>query len=113
MAFGLKISSQALRDLKEIESYTQPDAMPPGSEFNERLLDRAQSLTTFPYRHGSVAGRLNIRKVPFHSYIIFYKIHDDERVVEILRFWHAARNQRRLRLKEETPATYEAAKVEA
>ena len=58
----------------------------------------------FPYRHSSCAGQQNIRKVPYASYLIFYKVHETERIVEILRFWHATRDQRRLRLKEENHA---------
>lgn len=108
MAFRLKISSQALRDLKEIGSYDRPGSSSSENDFCDRLLERALSLTTFPYRHGAWAGRRNIRKVPFESYLIFYKIHDAEGLVEILRFWHAARDQGRLRLKEDS-ASYPAA----
>ncbi len=113
MAYRFKITSQALRDLKEIGHYAHSGEAPAGNDFCERLLECAHSLTTFPYRHGKWAGRRNIRNVPFDAYIIFYKIHDDERIVEILRFWHAARDQRRLRLKEETSVAYQAAEVRA
>lgn len=106
MAYRFKINSQALRDLKQIGNLAQGGAGTASDEFAERLLALAESLTTFPYRHGVWAKQPHIRKMPFKSYVIFYKIHDDENVVEILRFWHAARDQRRLRLKEEEALAY-------
>lgn len=67
----------------------------------------AKSLRIFPHRHGNFAKYPHIRKVSFEAYIIFYKINEETRTVEILRFWHSAQNQNRLRLKEE-PAQYAA-----
>jgi plasmid stabilization system protein ParE len=104
--FRLKITAQARRDFNSIWRYTSPDDLIAVSEFGEGLLRRAESLTTFPNRHGSLIGQRNIRKVPFGSYIIYYKVHEDDRVVEVLRFRHAARDQRRLRLKEEPINSY-------
>ncbi len=102
------MTSQALRDLKEIGGYAQKLDLTDADEFAQRLLEQAESLTTFPFRHGTFVGQQNIRKVPFRSYIIFYKIYEKDQVVEILRFWHAARDQRRLRLREEDSNAYSA-----
>jgi len=104
--FRLKITAQARRDFNSIGRYISPEDPAAIGEFGVRLLARVDSLTTFPHRHGSFIGQRNIRKVPFRSYIIYYKIYEEERVVEILRFWHAARDQRRLRLKEEAEIIY-------
>ena len=109
MEFRLKITIQARRDFNSITDLTGGDS----KDFGERLLALTQSLTAFPYRHGSWAGQPHIRKLPHASYLIFYKIHDKERVVEILCFWHAARDQGRLRLKEEASQPYQIAKVGA
>jgi plasmid stabilization system protein ParE len=107
VAFRIKITSGALRDLKDI------GRTPGAEEYALRLLERAHSLVTFPYRHGTLRGRPHIRKAPLESHLILSKIYDDRQVVEILRFWHAARDQRRLRLKEEAAQPYEAVKVGA
>ncbi len=72
----------------------------------------AKSLRTFPQRLGSFAKRPNIRKLPYGNYLIFYKIDEEARTVEILRFWHSALDQRRLRLREET-AAYAVAAMQA
>ena len=113
MAYRFKVNSQALRDLKEIGNFAHRGAGTESDEFAQRILAQAESLTTFPYRHGTWAKQPNIRKLPYKSYVIFYKIHDEEKMIEILRFWHAARDQRRLRLKEEASQPYGAAKVGA
>jgi len=99
--YSLKIAPKAVRDFFEIGRYISPGNPAAADEFGDELIKRARSLTTFPYRHGMWARQPNIRKVPYASYLIFYKIHDQEQIVEILRFWHGARDQKRLRLREE------------
>jgi large subunit ribosomal protein L33 len=106
MGFRLKITLQARRDFSQIAHRIGRDNPQAAQDFGVRLLQRTESLTTFPYRHGVWAQEPHIRKVTFKPYVIFYKIHDDEKIVEILRFWHGARDQRRLRLKEEAGLAY-------
>ncbi len=106
MAFRIKISSQALRDLKSIGNFVAADDPIAAGDFDEKLLARAQSLTTLPNRHGVWIKEPNIRKMPLGNYVIYYKIYDTEQIVEILRFWHAARDRRKLRLKEEAKIAY-------
>jgi len=101
--YRFKIASQAKRDLNSIWRYVARTNASNALDFGDKLLLMAESLKTFPHRHGQLAKRPNIRKVPYRSYLIFYKIDDKARTVEILRFWHAARDQRRLRLKEAAP----------
>jgi plasmid stabilization system protein ParE len=112
MEFRLKITIQARRDFNMITRHIGRNNPRAAIDFGSKLLIRAESLTTFPNRHGSWAGQQNIRKVTFDPYVIYYKIYDDEQVVEILRFWHGARDQRRLRLKEEPAQAYNAVKLE-
>ena len=117
MDFRLKITRQARRYFDSVWRYISPDSPTDAADFCGKLLARARSLTTFPYRHGSWFKEPNIRKVPLGSYTIFYKIYDKEGVVEVLRFWHAARDQGKLRLKEEANTVYgseaQTAKLEA
>ena len=108
MDFGFKVTSQARRDLRNIWRYIAQDDPLAATHFCEELFLVAESLQRFPRRHGSFAKRPNIRKIPYESYLIFYKIDEESHTVEILRFWHGARSQNRLRLKEETAAAYAA-----
>jgi len=102
--YGYKITTKARRDLVGIWKYIAGDDASNASRFCLELLLAAESLQTFPYRHGTFAYRDGARKYPFRSYLILYEVDETSRTVEILRFWHAARDQRRLRLKEEAPA---------
>ena len=113
MDFGFKVAIGARRDLLGIWKYIAENDSIAATGFCAELMKSAESLRVLPQRHPVVRGRPGIRKLPHEAYIIFYKIHDKDRVVEILRFWHAARDQRRLRLKEETTQPYQVAKLEA
>jgi plasmid stabilization system protein ParE len=104
--YRLKIAAQAKRDFAEIWREIAYDGREIAQGFCEELAAKARSVTMFPYRHGQFAQRPNFRKLPYKSYIIFYKIDDANRTVTILRYWHAARDQRRLRLREAQPQVY-------
>jgi plasmid stabilization system protein ParE len=101
--YGLKITAQASRDLKRICELDEQNDLLGLTPYGQKLLSYAKSLRTFPYRHGTFLKSPDHRKVAVKPYLIFYKIDEENRTVEILRFWHAARDQRRLRLREEMP----------
>jgi len=101
MDFGYKVTARARNDLLRVWKHIAKDNHDSANRFREELMLAAKSLRTFPQRHGGFVKRPNIRKLPYGNYLIFYKINEDTHVVEILRFWHAAREQRQLRLKEE------------
>ena len=110
MEFQVSLSLQSKRDLKQIGHYIAQTDVEAAHRFCDQLVLAAESLRNFPSRHGSFARGPNIRKVPFKSYLIFYRINDGANTVEILRFWHGAQNQHRLRLKEESSAYAQAAR---
>jgi len=111
--FGFEIAIRARRDLLGIWKYIAQSDPAAATALCAELTETAESLRLLPQRHAVVRGRPGIRKLPHNAYIIFYKVHETEHIVEILRFWHAARDQRRLRLKEETTQPYQVAKLEA
>ena len=110
MAYQIIITARAERDLENIRNFIARDNPEAADDFCAKLVREAKSLRTFPHRIGTFAKRPNIRKMPYQAYLIFYKLGDEARTVEILRFWHSALDQRRLRLKEE-PAVYVATAV--
>ena len=64
-------------------------------QFGEKLITKAESLTTFPER-GRVIRKFadpNIRQVFQQSYRIAYRIRTEVGYVEIARIWHGARNE--------------------
>jgi len=91
MDFRVEIKEPAIADLAEIVSYIAQDNPDAGRALGNHLLDAALSLEQAPHK-GSVYPKLpNIRKLTVRPYKIFYRVSDSRKVVEVLRFWHAAR----------------------
>jgi plasmid stabilization system protein ParE len=104
MDYGFKITRQARSDLRNIWRYIARENAQTADRYCDQLLLAAESLQRLPHRHGGLVKQPHIRKVAFEAYLIFYKIDEESRTVHILRFWHGARDQQQLRLKEEQPA---------
>ena len=104
MEFQVSLTLQAERDLERIGRHISRDNELAARTFCQELMFEAKSLRTFPQRLGRFAKRPNIRKMPYQAYLIFYKIDEDQHTVQILRFWHAAQDRAKLRLKEEAAA---------
>ena len=91
MDFKVTFSKSALRELEEIVNFIGTDDPDEAKSFRDKLLKKAISLHRFPFRHARFHGRANVRKLPFSSYIIFYRINEIKRRVVVLHFWHGAR----------------------
>jgi toxin ParE1/3/4 len=92
------ITRSALRDLEQIRAYIARDNPSAAETFGQKLLDGAESLRTFPERGGLVIQRPGARFVLVHPYLIVYRIIEQSRTVRLLRYWHGAREQVRMRL---------------
>jgi toxin ParE1/3/4 len=90
------ITRSALRDLEEIRTFIARDSPSAAETFIQKLLDGAESLSSFPERGGCVTQRPGARFVIVHPYLIIYRIIDQSRTVRVLRYWHGARERMRL-----------------
>ena len=106
MEFQISLTPRAKRDLNDIGRHISQSDSDTARSFCDELLSVAESLQSFPERHGFFRKRSGIKKLPYRNYLIFYKIHEDTHIVEILRFWHSARDQGQLRLKEQPLEAY-------
>ncbi len=96
MDFRVEITDPAIADLAEIVSYIAQDNSDAAAAVGNNLLDAALSLQSTPYK-GSLYQRLTgIRKLSIRPFKIFYRVREDGRVIEILRFWHSARREPKL-----------------
>ncbi len=109
MEFKFTLNPRSRRDLQGIWSYIARDSEVTATEFCDSLLDKAESLRFLPYRNAPFPRRPNVRKVVHQTYVIFYEIHEERQEIEILRFWHSARSQHRLRLREDNTEYFTAA----
>jgi addiction module RelE/StbE family toxin len=89
------LSQQALRDLELIYRYIASDNPTAAESFCARLLRRCEQLSQFPQRGGHVRERAGVRFVIVGSYLIAYRIDDEQSTVRVLRFWHGARDRSR------------------
>lgn len=93
MDYKVILSPRAIQDLQEIVRYTAWDSPKDAEQFGNRLIDERQSLSSLPERGRVVPEFKNpeIRELILKSYRIVYRVKSAEKVVEISRFWHAAR----------------------
>jgi addiction module RelE/StbE family toxin len=91
-------SEAALDDLQKITAYIAADNVDVAKRFANRLVDLAESLRNMPGKGRPVKGWQDVRVVVLSPYLIFYRFKNQEDEVEVLRFWHGARDSETLGL---------------
>ncbi|HKS38081.1 MAG TPA: type II toxin-antitoxin system RelE/ParE family toxin [Verrucomicrobiae bacterium] len=93
MDFQVIISPPAIDDLKNIVSYIAPHNPAAALRMGEELIRRTRILARFPEigRRAPEADGPDVREIIYRSYRIFYRVKPEQRVVQIIRFWHGAR----------------------
>ena len=85
-------SKKALDDLHEITAFIAADDVLVATSFANRLVDLAESLRRLPERGRPVKRWRNVRIIVLAPYSIFYHFDTVTGRVEVLRFWHGARD---------------------
>jgi plasmid stabilization system protein ParE len=91
-------SEAALADLEQITAFIAADNAEVAERFANRLVDLAESLRSLPERGRPVKKWPGVRVLVLAPYLIFYRFERAANAVEILRFWHGARDPRSLDL---------------
>ena len=94
MAWEVVFSARSRNDLEQIIRYIARDDPAAAERFGLKLIDQAESLADAPEMGPALPQRPNTRFFPVGSYLIIYRPDARQRVVRILRFWHAARRAR-------------------
>lgn len=92
MAFKILYNEDALADLAAVLDYICADSPASAERFGTALLNHVELLQHFPRLGASVARSPQIRKLLHSPVRIYYRIHEDRQIVEILHFWHIARS---------------------
>jgi toxin ParE1/3/4 len=95
MDYKITFSGPAIDDLEGIVHFIARDNQPAAARFGGKLIASVRPLATFP-RLGRVVPEQTdetIREIILKPYRIFYRVKDDSHVIEIVRFWHAARGE--------------------
>jgi len=88
----------ALTDLQQIPAFIARDNVRAAERFANRLVDLTESLRSLPERGRPVKDWPGVRVVVLAPYLIFYHFERPDTQVEILRFWHGARDPLSLEL---------------
>ena len=92
MDYRVILSRPALRDLGEIARYIAQDNPSAAERVGLDLVSLAESLAVMPRRGGQFRARPGVRRLVIDPYLVTYRIDETQRVVYVLRFWHAKRD---------------------
>lgn len=81
-------------DLQKITERIARDDPAAAFRFGSLLIDKAESLASAPEMGPMLPRKPGTRFFPVGSYLIIYRLVENQRVVRVLRFWHASRRDR-------------------
>lgn len=93
MDYRVKLSRSARLDMQDIVRYISIDDPERALRFGKFLILHTKSLGQFPERGRVVPefGEESIREIIVRTYRIIYRLDHRQRVIEVIRFWHAGR----------------------
>lgn len=91
MDYRLLYTQRALNDLAEIIGYIAEDDPEAASRFGSSLLDHIDLLARFPNMGGVIRKRSHVRKLLHSPILIYYQVHEEKRLIEVLHLRHGAR----------------------
>ena len=91
MVFKILYTEDALADLESILDYIRAENPKAAARFGDALLNHVDLLKAFPHIGSPVSQRPGVCKILHTPVRIYYQVHENRRVIEILHFWHAAR----------------------
>lgn len=93
MDYQVVLSLSARADLRDIVRYISFDAPDRALEFGQFLISRTKLLAQSPELRRVVPefGDNVIREIIVRSYRVVYRLDDSQRLIEVIRFWQAAR----------------------
>src|SRR6266700_1481622 len=94
MAWEVIFSAHSRNDLEQIVKYIARDDPAAPERFGSKLIAQAESLADAPDMGPRLPQKPDTSFFPVGSYLIIYRLDSKQRVVRILRFWHAARRTR-------------------
>jgi plasmid stabilization system protein ParE len=94
--YRLFFTQRALADLSRIVGQIAEDDDDAASRFGNALLNHVDLLRCFPRMGIAVRKRSRVRKLLVHSPIlVYYQIHEERHLIEILDLRHGSRKQPR------------------
>lgn len=101
MDYRLLYTQRSLNDLAEIFSLAAEDDAAAASRFGKGLLDHVELLARYPRMGAVTRKRPHVRKLVHSPILVYYRVHEKGRLIEILHFRHGARKAPRPELRSE------------
>jgi plasmid stabilization system protein ParE len=95
VAHKIFFTEDSLKDLENILDYIRADNEAAAEAFGTALLNHVELLQDFPRIGTPIRKRPHIRKLLHSPVRIYYRLHEDTDLIEILHFWHGARRDPR------------------
>ncbi len=91
MDYRLLYTQRALKDLSEIIGHIAEDDAGAAQRFGSSLLDHLDLLSRFPHMGSAIRKRSRVRKLVHSPILVYYEIHENKHLIEVLHFRHGAR----------------------
>jgi toxin ParE1/3/4 len=89
--YAVIFSQRADKDIVSIVKHVAAENPEAAKKLGSSLLDLALSLDSMPYRGSKVKKRRGVLKLIHQNYLIYYRVNEGNKIVEILSFKHGAR----------------------
>jgi plasmid stabilization system protein ParE len=91
--YRLFYSQRSLNDIGKILGYIAEKDAAAASRFGASLLDHIHLLARFPRLGGVIRKRSRVRKLLHSPLLVYYRIEEDKRLIEIVHVRHGARRE--------------------
>ena len=93
MDYRLLYSQRSLNDLGEILGHFAGEDADAASRFGASLLDHVDLLSRFPRMGEVIRKRPRVRKLLHSPLLVYYRVDEHKRLIEILHVRHGSRHQ--------------------
>ncbi len=93
MEYKILFTEDALVDLEVLLSYIRAGNDAAAERLGRALLNYVELLQDFPRLGRMIANRGGVRMMVHFPIRIYYRIHEEDRLIEILHFWHGSRRE--------------------
>lgn len=91
MDFEIRITPAAIAEFEEILEYSWTKFPGTAERFGQDLLTHIELLRHYPRIGAPVPRRRAVRKLLHTPVRVYYRLHEEEKIVEIFHFWHGSR----------------------
>lgn len=95
MDYKIDWTDRARSDLRDIVARIAAERPSVLDEWGDDLFRHVEVLASFPFIGPVVSGLTPVptRRIVYGNYLVFYRVHQQPRIVELVGIWHAARGE--------------------